>query len=319
MVNKIQELVFSFLELVSISPKEHAEGVWVAKIPEAEQAFFNGFETLKFTFEREKAEMHRDLELICEGSFLLRKIIERLAAIPKASRLFSTKAPEVPPCANGPELRVMSDKVYYRSKVIFNFKVQFECDQRREKLFSLTADVADGMLNVEEGLQTVDMKEFSESPQPGIKLEESGVDVLRLYLQSCQKLEEALQEEITELRNWGNEQYEEDLKVFAAYLDDQKQELLKKKENVSFHLYFFQKEEEIDRLIDNLEEERKRKVSELKDKFSLRVNINLVNAVVLCIPTVGTASIKNRKASDKPAALSRLNQSKGFEARSAIQ
>ena len=319
MANKIQELVFSFLDLVSITPKEHAEGVWVAKIPEEEQAFFNGFETLKFTFEREKAELHRDLELICEGSFLLRRIIERLSAIPKASRLFSTKAPEVPPCANGPELRVVSDKVYYRSKVVFNFKVQFECDQRREKLFSLTADAADGMLNVEEGLQVIDMKEFSESPQPGIKVEEAGVDILKLYLQSCQKLEETLQEEIGELRNWGNEQCEENLKVFSAYLDEQKQELLKKRENVSFHLYFFQKEEEIDRLIDNLEEERKRKVSELKDKFSLRVNISLVNAVVLCIPTVGTASIKSRKTSAKPAGLSILKTSTGLETRSAIQ
>lgn len=319
MVNKIQELVFSFLDLVSISPKELEPGVWTAKIPEAEQAFFNGFENLRFTFARDKAEMHRDLELICEGSFLLRKIIERLSAIPKASRLFAIQTPEVAPSANAHELRVVSDKVYYRPKVVFNFKVQFECDQRREKLFSLTADTADGILNVEEGLQTINMQEFSETPQSGIKIEESGVDILRLYLQSCQKLEETLQEEITELRDWGNEQCEENLKVFAAYLDEQKQELLKKKENVCFHLYFFQKEEEIDRLIDNLEEERKRKMSELKDKFSLRVKISLVNAIILCIPTVGTASLKNRKASDKAACIARLTTSTGFEARSAIQ
>ncbi len=319
MVNKIQELVFSFLDLVSITPKELEPGIWMAKIPESEQAFFNGFENLKFTFARDKAEMHRDLELICEGSFLLRKIIERLSAIPKASRLFAIQTPEVAPSANGPELRVVSDKVYYRPKVVFNFKVQFECDQRREKLFSLTADTADGILNVEEGLQTINMQEYSETPQSGIKIEESGVDILRLYLQSCQKLEETLQEEITELRDWGNEQCEENLKVFAAYLDEQKQELLKKKENVCFHLYFFQKEEEIDRLIDNLEEERKRKMSELKDKFSLRVKISLVNAVILCIPTVGTASLKNRKASDKAACIARLTTSTGFEARSAIQ
>jgi hypothetical protein len=319
MVNKIQELVFSFLDMVNIGRKELEAGVWIAKIPENEQAFFNGYETLRFTFERDKAELHRDLELICEGSFLLRKIIERLSAIPKASRLFALRAPEVPPSLNGPELRVVSDKAYYRSKVIFNFKVQFECDQRREKLFSITADTADGLINVEEGLQTVNPDEYSEQPQPDIKIEESSVDILRLYLQSCQKLEESLGEEIAELRQWGDEQCDENLKVFSAYLEEQKQELIKKKENVCFHLYFFQKEEEIDRLIANLEEERKRKLSELKDKFSLRVNISLINAVVLCIPTIGTAGLKTRKTSDKVASLARLGSKAGFEARSAIQ
>ena len=64
MVNKIQELVFSFMDMVNINRSEIEAGIWMAKIPAAEQAFFNGFETLKFTFDREKAELHRDLELI---------------------------------------------------------------------------------------------------------------------------------------------------------------------------------------------------------------------------------------------------------------
>lgn len=319
MVNKIQELVFSFMGMVGIKVKEAESGIWVAKIPEAEQAFFNGFEVLRFTFDREKAEIHRDLELICEGSFLLRKIIEKLAQLPMASRLFSLKAPEVPPQGPDHELRLVSDNVYYRPKVVFNLKVQYECDQRREKLFSIIADTAAGVLGVEEGLSNIDLKEFSETPQPGLKIEESGTDILRLYLQSCQKLEESLGDEIAELRDWGEEQCTENMKVFDAYLDDQKQELLKKKENVSFHLYFFQKEEEIDQLINNLEEERKRKLSELKDKFSLRVNISLINAVVLCVPTVGVASHKSRRSIDNKVVMPGFASSPVFDARSAIQ
>lgn len=319
MVNKIKELVFSFMDMVGISRKEAEPGIWVARIPEAEQAFFNGFEVLRFTFERDKAELHRDLELICEGSFLLRKIIEKLAQLPRVSRLFSLKAPEVPPQGPAHELRLVSDNVYYRPRVVFNFKVQFECDQRREKLFSIVADTSSGVTAVDEGLYNIDMTEYSETPQPGLKLEESGTDILRLYLQACQKLEESLGDEISELREWGEEQCYENLKVFEAYLDEQKQELLKKKENVSFHLYFFQKEEEIDRLIDNLEEERKRKLSELKDKFLVRVNISLVNSVVLYTPTVGVATHKPRRSADKKIMMPGFPSSTGFETRSAIQ
>lgn len=319
MVNKIKELVFSFMDMVGIKRQESEPGIWVARIPEAEQAFFNGFEVLRFTFDREKAELHRDLELICEGSFLLRKIIEKLAELPRVSRLFSLNAPAVPPQGSNHELRVVSDNVYYRPRVVFNFKVQFECDQRREKLFSVVADAASDVLGVDEGLYNIDLADYSEVPQEGLKISESGTDVLRLYLQACQKLEESLTDEIAELREWGDEQCGENLKVFEAYLDEQKQELLKKKENVSFHLYFFQKEEEIDRLIDNLEEERKRKMSELKDKFSVRVKIGLVNSVVLYTPTVGVATHKPRKTGDKKVLVPAFGPSTGFETRSAIQ
>jgi hypothetical protein len=163
------------------------------------------------------------------------------------------------------------------------------------------------------------MKQFSETPQPDIKIEESGVDILRLYLESCRKLEESLNEEIAELREWGDEQCSENLKIFEAYLDEQKQELLKKKENVCFHLYFFQKEEEIDRLIDNLEEERRRKLGELREKFSLRVNISLVNAVVLCIPTIGVIAPKKKRTASRNIGMTALCSSAGLAVRSAIQ
>ncbi|MEW6709579.1 MAG: hypothetical protein AB1403_07105, partial [Candidatus Riflebacteria bacterium] len=140
--NKIKELVFSFMAMVGIECEEIATDVWSAVIPEKEQLFFNSFENLKFTFSRDVAEMHRDIELICDGSFLLRKIIERLSEIPKASRLFSLQEPEVPNTGEKGLRVVNSDSIYYRQKVVFNFKVNFECDQRREKLFSIVSDPA---------------------------------------------------------------------------------------------------------------------------------------------------------------------------------
>ncbi|MEW6710626.1 MAG: hypothetical protein AB1403_12445, partial [Candidatus Riflebacteria bacterium] len=122
-------------------------------------------------------------------------------------------------------------------------------------------------------------------------------DLMRLYLQSCQELENQLAPDIAELKNWGVDQCDEELKKFEAYLNEQKKELLRKKENVCFHLYFFQKEEEIDKLINDLEEERNRKIRELKEKFALRVNVSLINAVVLCVPTVATSPGKVKKNS----------------------
>ncbi len=314
--NRIKDLVFAFMDMVKIETKEVVPNVWWFKVPEKEQNFFNGFEELKFTFEREIAEQHRDTELICDGSFLLRKIIERLAEVPKASRMFATCKPEIPPVSDGGELRVVdTDNVYYRQKVIFNFKVQFECDQRKEMLFSISADPADSSLELQKGLKEIDLSGFSEKPQDGIKIEESGQDVLRLYLQACQNLEKELETEIAEVKNWGKKQCDEELEKFEAYLEEQKQELLKKKENVCFHLYFFQKEEEIDTLINNLEQERMRKISELQEKFSLKVRINLINAVILCIPTVGTLSRKTRKTTAK---VRTPGKASGLEAKSAV-
>ncbi|MDN5279793.1 MAG: hypothetical protein PWR01_3758 [Clostridiales bacterium] len=315
--NKIKDLVFSFMNMVGIECKEVAADVWAAHIPEKEQLFFNGFEDLKFTFSRELAEQHRDIELICDGSFLLRKIIERLGEIPKASRLFSNRDPEVPPALKNGLRVVDSGNVYYRQKVVFNFKVLFECDQRREKLFSIVTDPVGSNVEINQGLMEIDTSEFSEQPQDGIKIEESGPDILRLYLESCQKLEQEIQEDISELKDWGTAQCSDELKKFEAYLDEQKQELLKKKENVCFHLYFFQKEEEIDKLIGNLEEEHNRKLRELKEKFSLRVNISLINAVVLCVPTVATSPGKVRKNSAASVAKTVKSSLPGVEARSA--
>jgi hypothetical protein len=212
---------------------------------------------------------------------------------------------------------VDSGNVYYRQKVVFNFKVLFECDQRREKLFSIVTDPVGSNVEINQGLMEIDTSEFSEQPQDGIKIEESGPDILRLYLESCQKLEQEIQEDISELKDWGTAQCSDELKKFEAYLDEQKQELLKKKENVCFHLYFFQKEEEIDKLIGNLEEEHNRKLRELKEKFSLRVNISLINAVVLCVPTVATSPGKVRKNSAASVAKTVKSSLPGVEARSA--
>ncbi|HEY9071430.1 MAG TPA: hypothetical protein VIV61_14320, partial [Candidatus Ozemobacteraceae bacterium] len=83
--SKIQALVFSFMDKVGITRTQSDAGVWSAYIPEAERAFFNGYEFLHFTFDRETAERRRELELICPGSFLLRKIVDRLVEIPKVS------------------------------------------------------------------------------------------------------------------------------------------------------------------------------------------------------------------------------------------
>jgi hypothetical protein len=291
MENKIRSIVFSFLDMAKIPYKEIRKGVWTATIPEAEKNFFDNVSKLEFTFNRELAEEHRNIELVCEGSFLLRKIIERMSVLPRVSRVFSKRIPETPPQS----LTVVTDSAYYRSKVAFNYKVTFHCEQNKDKLYSVVADTAFGVLNINDKLFEVDMDEFSEAPDPNLKIEDSGYDILKLYMEACQKLEDEILTDIKELRCWSEEKYNESIKVFEDYLDEQKNELLKKKENVSFHLYFFQKEEEIDKMLANLEEERKRKTAELQDKFKVKVSVTLINAVVLCIPTIGTASSKAKR------------------------
>jgi len=287
--NKIQTLVFSFMDRVGISRTQATDGVWSAVIPEPERAFFNGYEHLHFTFEREMAERRRDLELICPGSFLLRKIVDRLVEIPKVSRLFSSATPELPVSSGQPgELRVISGcKAHYRQQVLFHFRVSVLCAQRKELLFSALADPAKHEISLKEGLTGIDMELFSEQADPALPIQESGEDLVRLYLQACRTLEASLENGIRELQTESDEAFRQELEKVQAYLEDQKRELQKKRENVCFHLYFFQKEEEIDKMVKDLETEQTRKIEELKEKHSLKIQVSLINAVVLCIPTLG--------------------------------
>lgn len=291
MENKIRSIVFSFLDMAKIPYKEIRKGVWVANIPETEKNFFGNVSLLEFTFQRDLAEEHRNVELVCEGSFLLRKIIDRMSVLPRVSRVFSKRIPETPPQS----LTVVTDSSYYRSKVVFNYKVTFHCEQNKDKLYSVVADTAFGVININDNLFEVDMNEFSETPDSNLKIEDSGYDILKLYMEACQRLEDEILTDIKDLRCRNEEKYNQSIKVFDDYLDEQKNELLKKKENVSFHLYFFQKEEEIDKMLANLEEERKRKTAELQDKYKVKVSVTLINAVVLCIPTIGAASSKAKR------------------------
>ncbi|OQB50714.1 MAG: hypothetical protein BWY02_00331 [bacterium ADurb.Bin157] len=291
MENKIRSIVFSFFDMAKIPYKEIRKGVWVANIPETEENFFGNVSLLEFTFQRDLAEEHRNVELVCEGSFLLRKIIERMSVLPRVSRVFSKRIPETPPQS----LTVVTDSSYYRSKVVFNYKVTFHCEQNKDKLYSVLADTAFGVININDNLFEVDMNEFSETPDSNLKIEDSGYDILKLYMEACQRLEDEILTDIKDLRCRNEEKYNQSIKVFDDYLDEQKNELLKKKENVSFHLYFFQKEEEIDKMLANLEEERKRKTAELQDKYKVKVSVTLINAVVLCIPTIGAASSKAKR------------------------
>lgn len=214
-----------------------------------------------------------------------------MSVLPRVSRVFSKRIPETPPQS----LTVVTDSSYYRSKVVFNYKVTFHCEQNKDKLYSVLADTAFGVININDNLFEVDMNEFSETPDSNLKIEDSGYDILKLYMEACQRLEDEILTDIKDLRCRNEEKYNQSIKVFDDYLDEQKNELLKKKENVSFHLYFFQKEEEIDKMLANLEEERKRKTAELQDKYKVKVSVTLINAVVLCIPTIGAASSKAKR------------------------
>ncbi len=293
MENDIKQLVLAYFNMQGIKCNEAEDNIWIAKIPEKEQSFFNSGENLRFTFNREKAEINRDVELICEGSFLFRKIIEKLGATPKVSRIFIGKLPEV---SEDSGVKSIAEKMHYKTTVAFNFKVSIDCDQRTDKLYSVVEDRSDSSLKVNDKLYTLDLNEYSEEPDPRIKLEDPGSEVLKKYLLACQKLEESIQDEVDKYRKLSIEKCREDMKVFDAYLNEQKAELLQKKENVSFHLYFFQKEEEIDKLINNLEEERKRKINELEDKYKVKVNISLINAVMICSPESGISKQNNTSA-----------------------
>lgn len=317
-INKIHQLVFSFLDSIGAQRTQDVDGIWRVQIPPAERQFFNGNEKYNFVFDRQVAEKHRELDLVCEGSYILKKIIERLASIPKVSRLFGTSSPELPQQepGKGGELRLLTPGiVHYRQKILFIFKVSFLCDQRFDKIYTAVADSGNHDINLKEGTEEVDLTSFSEKPAPGIEIEESGEDLLRLYLMACQRLEGLVLERVTETRQRLKTSFDEEWAKVEAFLGEQKQELKQKKENVCFHLYFFQKEEEIERMMKDLETDHHRKLDELKEKFKLKVDITLLNAVILCIPTLGVSAsflAKKKREGQAPVIKSKSAGELGF-------
>jgi hypothetical protein len=289
----IQKLVLTFLDSIGVTKIQDEDGIWTLSIPPEERSFFNGFEEYALTFDRDQAEKHRELELICEGSYLLRRIIERVSSIPKVSRVYGNFDPELPASEPGKpsELRLLTPgAVFYRQKVQFSFRVGFQCDHRLDRLITMVADPAGPDVVCHDGAVEVDPNRFTEAPNPAIPVEESGEEILRLYLRACRNLEERLKPEIDTLKEQLGGELEEERRKVEAFLNEQKQELQRKKENVCFHLYFFQKEEEIDKMIRELEAEHLRKIEELEEKFRLKVDVQLLNAVVLCIPTLGVSA-----------------------------
>ncbi|HEY9069003.1 MAG TPA: hypothetical protein VIV61_02040, partial [Candidatus Ozemobacteraceae bacterium] len=207
-----------------------------------------------------------------------------------------------------------------RQQVLFHFRVSIIGDQRTEQLFSALADPAKHEISLKEGLTGIDLTTFTETADPALPVQESGEDLVRLYLQACRTLEASLEGRIRELQAEADEAFREELEKVQAYLEDQKKELQKKRENVCFHLYFFQKEEEIDKMVRELENEQTRKIEELKEKHALKIQVSLINAVVLCIPTLGlpagqTASRRKRESNVIPIHLGAPDR---LEARPAL-
>jgi hypothetical protein len=291
MANDIKSLVFSFLDNINIKYTETAPGMWKAMITPKEVAFFDGRTEYEFTFDRELAEKHRSLEFMSKGSFMLQKITNRLTASPKVARVFAIKEPELPKGV----LSVITQRPYYRTQIAFNFKVNIESEQKTVKMLSVISDITTGSIELRDGFYEVDERLYSETPNPDYELRDENHEILKLYIESCQRVEKEVSKDIKLFRAKNEEEYEKNLEQFEDYLNDQKAELLKKKENLSFHLYFFQKEEEIDKLINGLEQQREQKVQELKEKYEVKVNIVLINALMLCVPTMGEVAQKTKK------------------------
>lgn len=291
MANDIKSLVFSFLDSLNIKYTETAPDMWKAMVTPKEVAFFDGRTEYEFTFDRELAEKHRSLEFMSKGSFMLQKITNRLTASPKVARVFAIKEPELPKGV----LSVVTEKPYYRTQLAFNFKVLIEGEKKDVKMLSVLSDISTGAIEVGEGFYEVDEEKYSETPNPDYEIRDENQEILRLYIESCQQVEKEIAKDIKLFRAKNQEEYKKSLELFEDYLNDQKAELLKKKENLSFHLYFFQKEEEIDKLINDLEQQREQKIIELKEKYDLKVNVILINALMLCVPTLGEVAQKSKK------------------------
>lgn len=292
--SQIKNLVLDFMHLIGINPVEIEPEIWKAHIPETEKYFFNGFEEINFTFNRNIAETHRNLEYIAEGTYLLKKILERLISIPKVSKIYKCTEPQpITTIYSTLPNHIAPVTTFYKQDIIFNFKVLFSAESKFEKLYTVYASPYTSEIKILEEFVEIRLdKNYSEHPPYNILTEDISEEIIRFYLMSCQLLEQKITPSILELQNSSQKALNSELERYKAYINEQKEELQRKKQNVSFHLYFFQKEEEIDKLLQNIDLELEQKIQELKSKYQVSTTINLINAIILHIPVIGVPKYK---------------------------
>ncbi len=290
MVTDIKNMVLGFMDSIKVSVTGGDDGIYRAQVPPNERVFFNEVEVYTFTFDRETAQKCREAEYLGDGSYFLRRILERLSAVPKVSRLFRQGEPETvtpaPATATAPgnSLRVLQlGQSFYRQQVLFTFKVIYSGHCRVAELVSVLVDPFTGTVSFLDEMP--DLTNFSEEADTSITVHEQTDELLKSYLQTLAQIEAKIKPQIDTMREQAKDLLKAELIRIDQYFDEQKRELQQKKENVYFHLYFFQKEEEIDKMMRDLESERARKTQEMAEKYELKIEVVLVNALVLCIPT----------------------------------
>ncbi|NLM17244.1 MAG: hypothetical protein GX221_05960 [Candidatus Riflebacteria bacterium] len=268
MVERVKKVFFNFLDTQKIPYKEENPEVWLAEPPKDKQSLLNGAEEFRFTFNKNIAELHRNIEYISENSYSFRKVVEKISSEPKAAKV-----------------RLKTDGnakgIKWTEDAVFNFKVSMVGGNVKDMLFHTVCDLGAKTIELNEGLFAPEKEKYIDCSKDSNSKASSPTEILRYYLMSCNNLETYLLNEIKEKSKSAENKYKEELAAYNTYLDEEKKELETKKDNSGFHLYFFQKEEEIDKMISNLEKDRKEKTAELREKFKLKTKISLISAIII--------------------------------------
>lgn len=286
------------------------------EIPERLQKILDVSSRLKLVFCPERLEKEPDAEYLTAGSPLLDKILAMTRDRGQTSRFYLNppidfekfdemlSMLEFPNC----QLSATVPRLVYYPHILFNFKVSYISDEKREQLESLMVDCLRGEIS-----DKMDVLEHSTSETQSKEFFEREVkDVARAYDIACKEMRRRIQSQVNRFVFEANRRLQKELARLADYyaaLQDEMQVELKAIEDKVVESYYKMKNarkvstqeqhkkdyyryrneldtlrKEIDTKLEILEEEKERRVAEQREKYRPKVEIVITNTAIVQVP-----------------------------------
>lgn len=260
-------------------------------------------------------------DLICTGPELYHRLCALCSEDPCTPAAGAARAAEEACLFRGVRARTVGRRVLFQDLFVFHFKVAFISDERMEALYAVAADPADelaalvddarlaGVLAAARGRPALPSRR--EGERRGGRTLAAEYVVRRLYRLACDQLEAAVQAAAAELAREAEERCRAELAELEAYyrgaaaeLADPLRRSLKQLTELKARAVLYaggaplpngaqavadealRLERSLRRELDRLEQDRRRRIAELTERYRVRTECELVSVARVSVPRI---------------------------------
>ncbi|MFC1742367.1 hypothetical protein ACFL35_00125 [Candidatus Riflebacteria bacterium] len=249
---------------------------------------------LRITLQKEVALNNCDIHYMAKGTPFFKKLIKvygKNTSVTKGYYAFpkdTSNACEKKLCAflkskNINEYTLKSSKQVYIPKLEIQFHLNIKSRDNESLISKEVFDVLDiiPIDNMPQDMTVMKMKK-----EKGVKEVFLQENIIPVFLKVLKTIESKVKSQVENSYNKNQQECEDDKKMVNQFYELVKEELEEKKECLYFHLYFFQKEEKINKHISEQEEEwdLKLKINQLKYRF--KAFLDIYNAFIYYFPAM---------------------------------